>query len=505
MLLVGAVAIAVLVFGVVVVLNTMVYTTSIKPQASLSAAEETMTAEQVPRRDLKRFLRAYADGKPYLNQTNTAALETNLTRYSRRQAEFTAERAPATASVELNRTDSGQFALVKQSTDRNYEAEGGDNEWNLTDSGELTSVRFEFDAGTAASYPQSFTLTVRNASAGKWWRVKVWDLAGSPSTVRIETRNHDGDGGICDVDQSERVVLNETAITSPSTTCAIDFANDVPPNYSVRITKGQRLTGTYALGLTDPKESRFGEDETDQPYIDDLLVEAAFDFDYLTPRVSYESQVRIDVRSLLVPQVGGTAYLDREPGVSIRDNGSVVSYAVTDPEAREAYRSLVAPDSGALLLYDDFESGSVPANWSVVNGTGGVDDRAANTGAYALYHNSVDGRLERTSGVNTTGYDAVVVAYWAQEGLPSGSPDAGPEPGEGENMTVQYLDENGQWVTVDRALAVDGSLVRYDRRVYINASDARHDDFRVRFLTPADAGSDHWYVDDVRVRGRHER
>jgi len=505
MLLVGAVAIAVLVFGVVVVLNTMIYTTSVKPQASIEASEEAMTAEQAVRRDLKRFMRGYTSQEPYINQSNTGALDSNLTRYGRRQSESVAERSPATVSVELNRTASGSFALVRQSTDRDFRAESGvpSQDWNITDSGELTSARFEFEASTSASYSQAFTVTVRNDSTGDWWRFRVYK--NPPSNNTIETLDYDGNSVTCNVIQGETVVVNETAISAPSNTCPIDFARGVPPEYSVRVTKGNKLSGTYALGMTDPNDGRLGDGPTDQPYIDDLLTEAAFDFAYVTPAVSYESTIRIDIRSLMMPRIGGTNYLDREPGVTVRANGSAVAYEVTGDEARESYRSLVAPQSGALLAYDDFESGSVPSEWSV-SGVGGVDDRAQHTGRYALYHNTVNGTLNRTAGVNTTGYDAVVVTYWAQEGLPTGTPDAGPEPGEGENMTVQYYNASGQWKSVDRLLAVTGSPpVRYDRRVYINASDARHDDFRIRFRAPADANSDHWYVDDIRILGREER
>lgn len=206
-----------------------------------------------------------------------------------------------------------------------------------------------------------------------------------------------------------------------------------------------------------------------------------------------------------MPRIGGTATLGRESGVTVRANGSVVTYEVTDPEARESYESLIAPRSGALLAYDDFESGGTGA-WTTTGGTGGVDDGTSHTGRYALYHNVANGTMERTTGVNTTGYDAVVVEYWAQEGLRTFTPDAGPEPSEGENMTLQYYNASGGWTEVDRTLAVDGSPpTRYERRVYIGAADARHDGFRLRFVAPADASSDHWYVDDVRILGREER
>jgi hypothetical protein len=508
MLLVGAVAIAVLVFGVVVVLNTMVYTTSVKPQASIEAAEETMTAEQVVRRDLKRFMRGYAGEKPYINQSETGRFEANLTRYERRWAESVAQRTPATVSVDLNRTASDSAALVRQSTERKYRDRNNTNDWNLTDSGELTSVHFEFDAKTAASFPQATTLTVRNDTTNDWWRFKVWDVSGAPSTVRIEILDDDGNTATCDVLDGETVVINETAISTPSNTCAIDFARGVPSPYSVRIANGEKLEGTYALGLTNAKESRLGNGPASQPYVDDLLTEAAFDFTYVTPEVDYESTVRIDIRTLMVPRIGATEYLDRESGVTVRNgtatNRTVVAYDYTNAEARESYRSLIAPESGALLVYDDFESGS-PGTWTVTGGTGGVDDDARNTGRYALYHNGGgDGTLNRTPALDTTGYDALVVSYWAQEGLPGG-PTAGPEPKEDENMTLQYYNASGVWKTVDRTRAVDaGPPVRYDRRVYINASDAGHDAFRIRFVTPADAPSDHWYVDDVRILGREE-
>jgi hypothetical protein len=472
-----------------------------------------MTGEQVVRRDLKRFMRGYADGKPYINQSETDRFEANLTRYERRWAESTAQRTPAAVSVDLNRTASDSAALVRQSTLQPYRAESGSpsQDWNLMDSGEFIFVWFEFGTSTSATTAQPFTITVRNSTTGDWWRLEVYK--NPPSNTTIVTQNDDGTTVVCDVSQGTTAVINETAIHTPMKTCSIDFARGVPPEYSVRITKGNKLSGTFALGLTNAKESRLGETPapTDQPYIDDLLTEAAFDFTYVTPEVSYESTVRIDIRSLMLPRLGATEYLDREPGVSVRANGTgangtVVSYDYTGAESRESYRSLIAPESGALLAYDDFESGGT-GHWTVAGGgMGGVDDRAQHTGRYGLYHNGfAGGTLNRTEALNTTAYDAIVISYWAQEGLPTGNPNAGPESYEGENMTLQYYNASGVWKTADRTRAVDsGPPVRYDRRVYINASDAQHADFRIRFVTPSDAGSDHWYVDDIRILGREE-
>jgi hypothetical protein len=84
------------------------------------------------------------------------------------------------------------------------------------------------------------------------------------------------------------------------------------------------------------------------------------------------------------------------------------------------------------------------------------------------------------------------VEYWAFR-------TDGPEPDENEDLRFQYERADGTWVTVDRVPVGDRSEVPFDRRVLVDDADALRDGVRFRLTALGDAGSDEWYVDDVRV------
>ena len=513
-LLVGAVAVAVVVFGAVVVLNTVVYTTSVTPQEATAASEEAATYEQVSRRDTKRLLRGFAAGRPYVNETDTDLLAANVSRYSRRLGETVATDGPATATVSLNRTASDTAPLLVQSDGGQFRADDNDKAWNLTDGGEITRFELEFTASAPAATPTPPRITVRNASAGATWRLEVYKLTGPGSLTRIRTYVNGTPATTCDVSNGARVTVNETAISTPARTCPIGLADGVPPEYSVRVTKGNKLNVDYRIGLTDAKDANFGDSPPPQPYVDDLLTEASFDFAYVSPSVTYRSSFRVDVPALVSPRLGGTDYLARQPGVTVRRNGTTVAYDARGGESAEASRSLIAPRSGALLAYDDFENPSGTPDWALTGGgANGTATGAVHTGGYAMYYTgtgvTTTGALERTATVDTTGYDAVVIEYWAQEGrVPDvgANPTAGPDLGEDEDLVLQYYDAgNGTWVTIDRLEPVEDGLAGFDRRIYVDEAAARSPSFRIRFAVSSDNTNDRWFVDDVRIRGREER
>jgi hypothetical protein len=200
--------------------------------------------------------------------------------------------------------------------------------------------------------------------------------------------------------------------------------------------------------------------------------------------------------------------------VTVRRNGSTVAYDARGGESAEAYRSLIAPRSGALLAYDDFERPSGTPDWALTGGgANGTATGAVHTGGYAMYYTgtgvTTTGALERTATVDTTGYDAVVIEYWAQEGrVPDvgANPTAGPDLGEDEDLVLQYYDAGrGTWVTLDRLEPVENGLASFDRRIYVDEAAARSPSFRIRFAVSSDNTNDRWFVDDVRIRGREER
>lgn len=133
------------------------------------------------------------------------------------------------------------------------------------------------------------------------------------------------------------------------------------------------------------------------------------------------------------------------------------------------------------------------------NGTTGVSGAEQNgdSGQSAFHNGDGDGGLVMRDAVDTSGADRLAVELWAQEGQKSGS---GPERDEDETLTVQYLDANDDWTTLDTLQpdqSADGK--EFYRRFELANADALHAGFKLRVVTPADATSDRWFIDDVRI------
>jgi hypothetical protein len=164
---------------------------------------------------------------------------------------------------------------------------------------------------------------------------------------------------------------------------------------------------------------------------------------------------------------------------------------------------------GPNRIVEDFEEGTdLSSNLNFTGGDGGdVGIRAdgttqggdsvgtiANSGTNAAYlGDSSDDVALVSRTLNTTGQGTVDVVWAFKEGDDTSTPD----PGEGEELFVEYRDQNGNWQEIasydpqgaDRPYQFDSAT--------LSASDALHDRFAVRFRQPSSSADDPWYVDDV--------
>jgi hypothetical protein len=402
---------------------------------------------------------------------DASELRANVTRYSRKLAYVAATNGPAFVNVTLNGTASEKRLQLVQTTAGNFKDRDNDNDWTLVDDGNVTSFSMVLASNLPNSYPVPYTLSVTNGT--DQWDLSAWkDNSGPTPTIQVQlSSTNPASTTTHEFDASGDVRVNESHIAGQSKTVAYDFARGVDPDYQVSVTDGQKADGTYRFSVNGSVvESNFyDESSNNEPYLDKHLTDAWFDLTYGTASVSYNTTIAVDV--------GG------------------------DP----------TPYAGVTLLYSHFEDtgGSLGANWTLTNtdggsaGTAGVDTRAAHTGAAAAYHNG-DGRgqLATATTYDTSAFEAVAVTFWAMEGYPTPSPpsDHGPEPGEGESLTLEYW-SGSSWVSVDTVPADETATVSYERTVRIDDPAALHENFRIRFDAPADATTDHWYLDDVTIVG----
>jgi len=179
------------------------------------------------------------------------------------------------------------------------------------------------------------------------------------------------------------------------------------------------------------------------------------------------------------------------------DDGTIESYEWT----------IDGVDTGSsgesTLLESDFESGSLATDgWThdamSADASAGVSDATSNSGSQSAYHHQGEGALVSPA-LDVSGADSLTVEYWIQKGADSFSEN--PDAGAGEDMIVEYLDSEGNWVEIGRTEDSVEPGAAFTESVTIDDAGALHDGFQLRFHqeSASSATGDYWHVDDVSV------
>ena len=149
----------------------------------------------------------------------------------------------------------------------------------------------------------------------------------------------------------------------------------------------------------------------------------------------------------------------------------------------------------ALPFLDEFPSGAVDSNFWIYN-EGGVISSQGNgepSGPTSLQLNrSGGGTYEydeiRSNVMLLSGTNPVLQFYTNHSGVEAG-----------EELIVEYLSASLAWIELDRIVSTGGSPSSYSVNTYTLPPNARHNQFRIRFITNTNENNDNWYIDDVSV------
>jgi len=153
------------------------------------------------------------------------------------------------------------------------------------------------------------------------------------------------------------------------------------------------------------------------------------------------------------------------------------------------------PPSGlGINQCEYFEDGF--GNWTASNTTrAGINGDTASSPSSAAFvrHGNVT--------VTSDPFDArglETLEIWVRRGSDTFSED----PDGGENLTLQYLDANGRWVTLE-SFNGGGTPGQVFDRSYTIPANAGHTGFRVRYNLSAGSGApfDYWHLDDLCLVG----
>ncbi len=167
-----------------------------------------------------------------------------------------------------------------------------------------------------------------------------------------------------------------------------------------------------------------------------------------------------------------------------------------DSSAREAPTAgPIAPAAAEIIFFDNFDDGTLGADWSTVYGGVGTHTYSSSPcSAYIYgYTDSVTSRA-----IVLSSYNQGNVSYWLRRGSSTFSEN----PEDGENLQVEYYSNTGSWNLLE-SFPGAGSGGEIFVRTHQLPSDAMHSGFRLRFRLVAGSGSgcDYWHIDDVLIQG----
>lgn len=154
--------------------------------------------------------------------------------------------------------------------------------------------------------------------------------------------------------------------------------------------------------------------------------------------------------------------------------------------------------SHALVLFsDDFERNNLGNNWQTTsNAYIDINNLTANSPSRSLafFSGAVIVSHQQSYDLSTVGSGSL--SFWWRRGADSFSED----PDSGEDLLLQYLNDNGSWRTLI-TLSGSGTPGESDVATLTLPADALHDNFRFRFYYLGGSSTwwatDYWHIDDV--------
>jgi hypothetical protein len=179
-------------------------------------------------------------------------------------------------------------------------------------------------------------------------------------------------------------------------------------------------------------------------------------------------------------------------------------YRTPDIEAFDLMGWDYSPEPGQTTIpfFDDFPTTTIDTSlWTGVEGVE-ITSTALNppSSPYALNiaGNSAGGESVRTARMNTIPMADIVIEYEWQRTGSENSPESG------EDLVVEYLNDEHLWVELDRHLGSGSDMSTFETNTITltlgGEPDAFHANFRLQFRnTSLNDGADDYFIDDVSV------
>mgnify|MGYP000153299187 CR=1 FL=1 len=299
--LVGAVAMAFIIVGLVVVANTVLYSESVGSEGSLSSADETAEFQGIARDSAASTVYRVNERNDF--STNGAgqdalddAVRNNIVNLSNLLATEYGQEYGVFVDIEPDLANSEYGARIEQDTETFFNnSDGAGDTWNPVDSS-TTVAEFEASFNVSEMSPPSLLsdpFRMRLEGSGGDVRFLTFynqsgDLAIDSANSRISLGSITPD---CTVSTGEFVLVDISNGSVPGTDCTFDSLDSLEGPYTVEFEDGDAAVGTYSFVVENyavGDQSKYANAGGGQPYSSTVYWSIAADITYEGTEVGYE-------------------------------------------------------------------------------------------------------------------------------------------------------------------------------------------------------------------------
>ncbi len=294
LILVGAVVIAIALVGLVVVLNSVLYTENVANREPISATQDAQDAQTFVQGDIGSLVsRVNYDARYESPAAVRSAVNDSVVEYSTLVGLRLARHTPA--SLNLTVTNETVGTGIEQDSGRNFTNRTNAGNWTVARNADVRRYVMSVNRSSLSTDPDAaFAMTAVDGAAN--WTLT---LSRNGSDVVLRTDGSAVSNSTCAV-SGKRVRIDVRNGTAAG--CSFGFADGVTGigggGYDIRYRNGTNASGNYSIILngtdaTVPSSSVYSDpSKSSSPYRTYVVYDFGIRLTYATPELTYRTLIR---------------------------------------------------------------------------------------------------------------------------------------------------------------------------------------------------------------------
>ena len=305
-ILISAIVIAIGLIAITVILNTVLFTENVNNIGTIASANDGLNNQIAQRDSLTTFVRQVNGNDTYATpKASKQALNRSLHWYSDLLGVTLAKRQPVLVNLSVPSTPT-VGALVVQANNRSFTDADHESQWTLDSNTQVRQYTMSIAHVSANNSHDAFAVSF-NGSGGTNQKLRFYRRTDGTLLVKR-------DGTVSDACSLGSGTGNTTIdfwtgkIQHGGRDCGFIGANSLTTP-KIEYDNGKNATGTYRLltNGTSIQSSPFNASADESPYLTYVVYRASIRSQYVTPDLSYDSEIHLDLYEPGSTTVGAAA------------------------------------------------------------------------------------------------------------------------------------------------------------------------------------------------------